>query len=612
MRIQLKELGTGIIKDKAAHELPPGIWTDGQNVTFRDNRMQKAKGNTPAYGTPSIRPQWLVPFQDPESGNYHWVYPGIDDNDHGRIYSVTGSNHTNRTRQQTTAITAISTDATTPEVTAADHGLTSGDTVTIANVSTGTFTGGYGAINTTHVITVTGTDTFSVTGVECTVSATDGDVTGDLVYSPSALIPWSGGVLNGLVVINNGVDVPQKWDRTGGNLNTRMENLENWPSGYSARIIRPFREFLIAMDVTDTGSNPSRNPYRLMWSDAADPNSEPSTWAAGADNLAGDVFLSEGQDFIIDGAPMRGNFIVYKSNSTWIMRYVGGNDVFTIDRLFNEHGLMAPRCYAPFGDGMHFVVTKGDVIIHDGNTARSVADDKVRKYIFDEIDSTNFQMAFCTPYYRQEEIWFCYPTSNTPLSSRAAIWNYKTQTWTFRELHNCPHIGFGTITMTGSYTWDTLPYGSWNAMGLGSWDAHTYSPASDDVMMIERGATDTTANASFQQVDSGNTFDGTSMTSYARMEKIDLINGEEMPDGIKFCNRLYPKIRGGPVNIRVGASMAATDPVSWSAYYPYGNGDYKIDTRKSGRYLALEISSSTDVDWELDSLEMEVSYAGNR
>ena len=75
------------------------------------------------------------------------------------------------------------------------------------------------------------------------------------------------------------------------------------------------------------------------------------------------------------------------------MRYVGGNTVFTIDRLFSEHGILAPRCFAEFGDGMHFVVTHGDVIVHDGNTARSIANDIVRNHIFDEIDSVYYKMA---------------------------------------------------------------------------------------------------------------------------------------------------------------------------------------------------------------------------
>lgn len=75
----------------------------------------------------------------------------------------------------THSITGIATHATDPVVTTGSaHGLATGDNVLISGVSTGTFTGGYPAINTTHAVTVLTSTTFSVTGVECTVAATDG------------------------------------------------------------------------------------------------------------------------------------------------------------------------------------------------------------------------------------------------------------------------------------------------------------------------------------------------------------------------------------------------------------------------------------------------------
>lgn len=540
MRTNLNELASiGIVKDKHPHELPVGAWSDGDNVTFRENHIQKAGGNTESYSGLLFRPYWLLSYEDPQNGDYYWIYPGLNDAGAGKIGTVTKTTHADRTR-----------------------------------------------------------------------------VSGD--YSPNATIPWTGGVLNGLVVVNNGVDAPQMWDRTGGTLNANFEDLDNWPvdggaAHYKCRCIRPFKNFLVAMDITVDDQTPSRNPFRVMWSDAADPYTAPSTWIAGAANLAGDVYLAEGGDHVIDGAPLRGNFIIYKENSTYIMRYIGGNAVMQVDRLFSEHGILAPRCVATFGDGMHFVVTKGDVIVHDGNTANSIADARVRKEIFDNIDSTYYQMAFCTPYYKEEEIWFCYSTEANEHANKAAIWNYKMDAWSFRELNNCPHIAYGFVDNEGiSELWNTVGLPNWNAH-TGVWSQNVFTPTADDLLMIEHGDTDTIANAKLQQVDSGNTFDGTTMLSYLRMEKIDMIQADEAPGVIKYLRRLYPKVQGGPLRFRVGSSMSDQAPVVWSDYTVFNanNGDYKIDTRQTGRYLALEISSEADVSWQLDSVELEYEIVSN-
>jgi hypothetical protein len=576
MKLPLTDLAGGVNTDKQDYEVPANQWTDVSNVTFRDGKIQKAKGYTSVYGNLSIKPQALAYYQDPDSGAAHWIYPGITDSGDGMIWSVSGTTHVNRTR--TTASAAVT------------------DIEVIVPAAKLTLTGYAQGSNLVVRGSRLSLTTFAPTAVS------------EITYSPSSLIPWTGGTLNGLFVLNNGIDVPQKWDRTNGSLKANFEDLENWPSNTTCRVLRPFRNFLIAMDISVSTNTPDRNPYRVMWSDAAEPYTEPSTWVAAPDNLAGDLYFTEGDDYVVDGAPMRGNFIVYKENSTHIMRYVGGNDVFVQDRLFNEHGLLAARCVCIFGDGMHFAVTKGDVIVHDGNTARSIADDVVRDKIFTDIDSTSYRMAYCVPYYKQEEIWFCYPTTEAVGADVAAIWNYKTGAWTFRDLPTSPDIAYGVTDQQAETTWasDTETW----AEDQTPWSITIYNPAAFDLLMVERGSTDAVADAKIHQIDSGNTKDGRQMASHARRTGVDI----DAPDVLKYISCIYPKLRGGPVKIRAGGAMSQTGAYKWGPYRTYspGDGDYKVDVRTTGRFIGYEVYSDGDVDWQLDSLLFEGTEVGKR
>src|SRR5690606_3690877 len=83
---------------------------------------------------------------------------------------------------------------------------------------------------------------------------------------------WNGGVLNSVPILNNGVDVPQAWPY-GANT---FEDIASWPSTLRAKVIRPYKNYLIAMNLTD---NSVLEPHSIAWSTAADPGFVPDSWA---------------------------------------------------------------------------------------------------------------------------------------------------------------------------------------------------------------------------------------------------------------------------------------------------------------------------------------------
>ena len=127
---------------------------------------------------------------------------------------------------------------------------------------------------------VQGNDAFWVYAGVTKAYSTDGSQHFDITrtssdYTMDVNKGWTGGVMGGVVFLNNGVDTPQQWVSPAV-LATPLTNLSNWPSGAKCQALRSFKQFMIAMDYTNgAGTN---YPRLIKWSNSASFNSVPSSW----------------------------------------------------------------------------------------------------------------------------------------------------------------------------------------------------------------------------------------------------------------------------------------------------------------------------------------------
>lgn len=85
----------GINKDISSYELPEDKWSDGNNIQFDNDKTAKVKGHQQVFGTPTVAPYWLLPFNTITTD--YWIYPSLT-----KIYRVSTSGatttHANVTR----------------------------------------------------------------------------------------------------------------------------------------------------------------------------------------------------------------------------------------------------------------------------------------------------------------------------------------------------------------------------------------------------------------------------------------------------------------------------------------------------------------------------------
>lgn len=425
-------------------------------------------------------------------------------------------------------------------------------------------------------------------------------------YSATNGRDWNGTVIGGVLVLNNGTDVPQYWPAI--NTATPLDALDAWPEGTTARVIRTFRNFLIALNVTSEGE---QFPHRVLWSHGADPGTLPNSWDhtdptkdAGINDLS-DVNAGS----IRDGQTLRDFFVIYKDESTWVVRFIGGQYIFQWNNVLTTSGILAPRCAAPVDKGLYnFVHTGDDLIRFDGQNAESILDTRWRKFLNNDIDSENFRNCFAADNPTRGEAWFCYPESGAELPTKALIWNYVENTISNRGF-NGTGLAQGVIEELQEGTWDDDNQ-AWDN------DEDPWARALRRQLLIN----DPT-NTKFFQLDTGRTFNGVVFQSF--VERTGLaIYGEDrqgrpkVDTGIrKTANRIWPKVVGGPIEVQLGAQEDLDDDVVWASaqLFDPANGDRYLDfDGVNGRLIAVRFQNpaGSDNSWTLEGYDLNVEVLG--
>jgi hypothetical protein len=412
-------------------------------------------------------------------------------------------------------------------------------------------------------------------------------------YTGGAADRWTGGIFNGIAIINNGVDVPQFW---AGNVSNDFADLTNWPSTHRCKAMRPFKNFLIAMDLTESSV---RYPSRVLWSAIADTGAVPPSWdITDAARETGNADI-EGGDVIVDGLTLGDSFIIYKTASAHIMRYVGGQSVMAFQRIPGSQGLLARNCVVDTPAG-HVCLTTGDVVLHQGSTPQSIATDLVRNTIFDEMDPDYYERAFVTANPSQSEVFICYPTSGVACT-KAAVWNWRSNVWSFRTLRNVLHGACGQMPAPEGLTWDEET-GSWDE-ATDTWGGAATSPNDQKLVFAH-------VLPAITLVGYGDTDAGLEMTTEVIRTGIALDDGQQ----VKYVRGVWPRIEaeaGTVVEIAAGAAMVPDAEPTWDDWQDFVVGtDEKVDTDAAGRYLAVKLRTVGGTTWRMRSMDLDIEPMG--
>lgn len=444
--------------------------------------------------------------------------------------------------------------------------------------------------------------------------ATDGAIHADVsrtvggAYTVDDRVLWNGAMLANIPIITNFIDVPQAW--LDPNLVNNFQNLPNWPADDRCRAIKPFKQIMVALNINRIGTG--FFPHMVKWSHPAEPGAVPTTWdAADPTKLAGEVELVDGSaGEIREGLELRDTFIIYKDNTTWGMQFIGGNSVFRFFPIFNQSGILSTHCVQPINNGaMHFVATGDDVIVHDGQGARSVLSRKLRTYIRNTIASVNSERSFCVSKPRSKEVWFCFPQAGDTFPSIAVVYNYEDDTSTIKDLpSNTNFAATGTLGDT-SDPWDE-DSGTWDS-DAEVWDELAFASHFSEIVSANEVMTQ------LIHLDNPQTY----TTSYVERTGLALIGQDRLTNEFKADNetrklvkRIWPKAEGAAFNVRIGTQETMEDAIVWLPTQMFTPGvDKYLDFLGSGRFITVRFENHIDhaLPWEISGYDLEIDVLSN-
>lgn len=464
---------------------------------------------------------------------------------------------------------------------------------------------------------------------------------------------WYYTTLSTCLVMNNVSDSPQgirpneekfktlpKWGMVTGN-DGKPVQLE-----WRTNIIRSYKNFLIAMNNYEgEGADQKEYPQRVRWSDIADVNDLPQDWDdRSTTNSAGYNDLTDATGEILDGLPMRDSFIIYTTEDTFQMQYIGGNSIFRFTKLFSGSGILGRQCVAEF-DGKHFVISNNDVYVHDGSSRKSIVAGRIREKLMSEITSVNPLATRVFTIYPKKEVWVCYARPGTDLrnegnwtTNRAAVWNWEFDTWTFYDLPDNTDVNLVPPLATDVRKWEDYKDDSkhhWdNVDPLEQWEITSQNFASQVFVAMGKFGT-------VFQLDSGerfynddftdayNTSDGGAIIPItpdvyksvekpllARMERRSLDFDEvglETWGNVKV-RKCYPQFTGeGSVRIEVGGVNDSHSAPNWKEQQMFNIGQqYQTCFRTNNKYIAMRFTDDNIGRWQFTGYDLDIVAGGVR
>ena len=410
-----------------------------------------------------------------------------------------------------------------------------------------------------------------------------------------------------------------------GPAGTNFADLPNWDANWRTPALRAYGDFLLGIGMEEGATS---YPTRVRFSNIATANSVPDSWdATDTTKSAGFNDIVSMKTALVDGAALGTNFILYSSDSIYLMEFVGGTFIFNFRQLFVDAGLVSQNCVVEV-EGQHFCFGTDDIYAHDGTSKQSLCDERTKNFIFENLNNSAANVCFVQHNPTLNEIYFCYQSGdqyvafpNADRCNRAAVYNYRNNSWSFMDL---PNVSSGTVANVNSIATYATTTGTYVLTG-GSYFSQSDSFAKHTMMVGETLTADGITSDKLYGIDLADTGQisfqlDTEATKPILLERTGLDLDEAGLGASQYvvCTRLYPQTNtvnstDTTLTFEFGASdiPRATPTYSSTATFDIAT-DHKIDSRAAGRYLSYRVTMPSNADFELTGFDLEVTATGRR
>ena len=209
--------------------------------------------------------------------------------------------------------------------------------------------------------------------------------------------------------------------------------------------------------------------------------------------------------------------------------------------------------------------------------------------------------------------------TNGERCNRAAVFNYKKQTWSFMDLPNVSSATMGTVSSSVTYAQSTYAYqgtgGTYYTQEAG-YDLHS-------LFVGEANSVDGITSAKLYGLDLSDAGSlafpldtEANKSPFLERQGIDLDEMDSL-DGYKVIKKILPQVDTQNPNKQFVFTFGSSDLLGDTTVYQpsitfNGATEYKIDTRVAGRYLSYKMTVTDDKDFSFIGFDIDVRTTGRR
>ena len=353
----------------------------------------------------------------------------------------------------------------------------------------------------------------------------------------------------------------------------RATQVTTSPVSVNSLIVSPNDRHVIALganqfEVAATVSG-AFNPMLVRWSDQDDK----STWSPAKENTAGEVVLTDGTRIV--GAVRSKNAInIWTDNSLWLMQFTGPPFIFKFSQAGTNCGLIGPHAAIDY-NGTTYWMGFDNFYANTGQV--QVLDCTVRKFVFDNLNTTYYDKVYTGINSEFREIVWLYVSNDSTECDKYVIFNPEDNYWiygdnfftTFRDREIFGNTLTTGATTTGNFLFDNEPSGVF-------------------------------------------TGDGATLTSFIESADFDIDDGNQL----MFMNRIIPDFElsnNNNLTIKISPKQYPESSVLTTVSKSIDNTTTKIDFRARGRQARIRVScESNNAEWEWGSIRLAFQGDGAR
>jgi hypothetical protein len=408
--------------------------------------------------------------------------------------------------------------------------------------------------------------------------------------SAAALRLWSQSTFGeDLVFVPRGGGV-YYWDSSAGTGNravlvSSLGSASDVPTVANTVLVSDVSRFVFCFGA-NTINTTTQDPLLIRWSD----QESVVNWTPAATNQAGSLRLSQGSS-IITASQSRQEILVWTDSALYNLQYVGAPIVWN-SQLVGQHTSIASQNAVGYANGVSYWMGMDKFYKYDGSIQQLRCD--LRRYIFNDINSTQMDQVFAGTVESFHEVWWFYCSADSSTIDRYVVYNYEQDIWYY-----------GTLTRT-----------AWLDSGLQDYPlAATYN---NNLVEHENGVDDNetttpaaiSANISSAQfdIDDGNNF------AFIRRVVPDITFDGSTADSPSATLSLIPyNSSGSGISDPTSQGGSNSGAITRSATAPVEKYTDRLDIRIRARQMALKIESSgSGVTWQLGSPRIDIRADGRR